>query len=269
MSQSPTSSQGSRVVAGSRVRAMCVEGEALWRVSLNSPKGNVLDSAMTAELTAVFTEAAKEPKLKAVLLSAEGEHFCFGASVEEHRAEQVGAMLAGFHGLFGAMAAAGVPVIAAVRGRCLGGGLELAAFCQRVFAHPEAKFGQPEIALGVFAPVGSAILADRVGRGAADDLLLTGRVVDAGEALAMGLVDEVNETPETAAMNWVEEHLLPRSASSLRFATRAARLEFMRRFDRDIKELERTYLEELMVTQDANEGIASFLEKRKPKWSDA
>jgi len=252
-----------------KLRAMCPSGAELWRVSLDSPKGNVLDSAMTAELTAIFVAAKAETRLKAVLLSAEGPHFCFGASVEEHRAEQVGAMLTGFHGLFAAIAASGVPLIAAVRGRCLGGGLELVAFCQRIFAHPEASFGQPEIALGVFAPVGSAILADRVGRGAADDLLLTGRVVDAAEARAMRLIDEVNERPEAAAMDWVEEHLLPRSASSLRFATRAARLDFMRRFDRDIKELERTYLEELMGTHDANEGIASFLEKRKPKWSDA
>jgi cyclohexa-1,5-dienecarbonyl-CoA hydratase len=256
-------------LTGTKIRAMRVQGDVLWRVSLNSPKGNILDGALTAELTELFEAAAKEPRLKAVLLTGEGPDFCFGASVEEHRPEQVGAMLAGFHGLFGAIAASGVPLISAVRGSCLGGGLELVAFSHRIIAHPEASFGQPEIALGVFAPVASAILADRVGRGAADDLLLTGRIVEAEEAHAMHLIDEVDEAPEAAAMAWVQKHLIPRSASSLRFATRAARLAFMRRFDQDIEALERIYLDELMVTKDAKEGIASFLEKRKPTWSDA
>lgn len=260
---------GTQVLAATKVRTVRVKGDAVWRVALDSPKGNVLDAEMTAELTELFRAAAEEPGLKAVLLTAEGPHFSFGASVEEHRAEQVGGMLAGFHGLFRAIAASGVPVIAAVRGRCLGGGLELAAFCQRVFAHPEASFGQPEITLGVFAPVGSAILADRVGRGSADDLLLTGRMVKAEEARDMGLVDAIDSEPEAAATKWALDNLMPRSASSLRIATRAARLAFTRRFDRDIEELERLYLDQLMATRDANEGIASFLEKREPTWKDA
>jgi cyclohexa-1,5-dienecarbonyl-CoA hydratase len=263
------SQESAPVLTGEKIRTQRAQDGALWRVSLNAPKGNVLDAAMTAELTDLFVAAAAEPRLKAVVLTAEGKHFSFGASVEEHRADQVAGMLAGFHGLFRAIAASGVPVIAAVRGHCLGGGLELVSFCQRVFAHPEACFGQPEIALGVFAPVASAILADRVGRGAADDLLLTGRVAKADEAREMGLVDQLSDTPEALALDWAEEHLLPRSAASLRFATRAARLGFMQRFDREIAELERLYLDELMATHDANEGIAAFLEKRKPTWSDA
>ena len=246
-----------------------LDNDAIWRVSLNSPKGNVLDAEMTAELTELFLAASDEPRLKAILLTGEGPHFCFGASVEEHRPDQVAGMLAGFHALFYAISAAGVPVIASVRGCCLGGGLELAAFCHRIFAHPESSFGQPEIKLGVFAPVASVILADRVGRGAADDLLLTGRVTKAKEAFDMGLIDELADDPEAAAEEWVRQHFLPLSASSLRFATRAARHEFNRRFERDIEELEHAYLDRLMNTNDACEGIAAFLEKRKPNWSDA
>lgn len=241
---------------------------ALWRLTLAAPKGNVLDAGMVRELSDAFREAAQGAGPKAILLAAEGEHFSFGASVEEHLPEQVKSMLAGFHGLFRQIAASGVPVLAAVRGACLGGGLELVAFCHRVFAHPEARLGQPEIALGVFAPVGSAILAERVGRGAADDLLLSGRSVAGPEALAMGLVDAVADDPEAAALAWAEEHLLPRSASSLRFAARAARFELTRRFERVIEELERLYLKELMVTHDAVEGISAFIEKREPVWRD-
>lgn len=239
----------------------------VWRVFLDQPKANILDARMIEGLDALFTCARDERHLKLITIEGRGDHFCFGASVEEHQADQVAAMLNGFHNLFRAIAACGVPVVVGVRGQCLGGGLELAAFCHRIFAHPDACFGQPEVALGVFAPVGSAILADRVGRGGADDLLLTGRIVKAKEALAMGLIDKVRDTPEVAAMNWAEKHLLPRSASSLRFVTRAARLSFMRRFEQDIAELERGYVEELMKTEDANEGIASFIEKRKPSWA--
>jgi len=252
-----------------KLRIAHLNNEALWRVALDAPKGNVIDSTMTAELTELFRAAEKERRLKAVVLTAEGDHFSFGASVEEHRPESVAGMLAGFHGLFRQIARSGVPVLAAVRGSCLGGGLELVAFCQRIFAHPEARFGQPEIKLGVFAPVASAILADRVGRGAADDLLLSGRTVRCEEASAMRLIDTVEEQPEAAALAWAEKYLLPHSASSLRMATRAARLEFMQRFERCIEELERLYLDELMATHDAQEGIQAFLEKRSPWWNNA
>jgi len=241
---------------------------ALLRLTLAAPKGNVLDEQMVGELREAFEDAAADADVKAALLCAEGSHFSFGASVEEHRSETVAAMLSGFHDLFRPIGASGIPVVAAVRGACLGGGLELAAFCQRVVAHPGASLGQPEIKLGVFAPVGSAILAERIGRGAADDLLLTGRSVDANEALAMGLVDQVDAEPERAAVHWIEQHLLPLSASSLRIATRAARLDFTRRFDVLVRDLEALYTGELMETHDAVEGIEAFLDKREPVWSN-
>ncbi len=256
------------VLETTKIRTERQEDDALWNVVLDAPKGNILDTVMTAELREVFRQASKEPKVKAIVLSAEGRHFSFGASVEEHCRDHVAGMLFGFHDLFRTIAGAGVPVVVAVRGACLGGGLELASFCQRVFAHPEASFGQPEIALGVFAPVASVILADRIGRGNADDLLLTGRTVKAQEAKDMGLVDEIVEEPEEQAREWVKKHLLPRSARSLRYAARAARCDFMRRFEKDIRDLEALYLGDLMNTFDANEGIASFLEKREPLWRD-
>ncbi len=252
-----------------KIRTTPLDDGAIWQVSLDSPKGNIVDAAMTEELTQVFEAAAKTTDLKAIVLTGEGKHFCFGASVEEHRPDQVADMLAGFHRLFRTITASGVPVIAAVRGCCLGGGLEVVAFCQRIFAHPESSYGQPEIKLGVFAPVGSAILADRIGRAGADDLLITGRTVDASEAFGMRLVDELSDDPEVAALGWVREHLLPRSASTLRLATLAARHDFNRRFNSDIAQLERSYIETLMSTKDAKEGIAAFLEKRKPTWSNS
>jgi len=253
----------------SKIRIARMNDEAIWRVALDDPEGNVIDSTMTAELADVFRAAGREPRVKAIVLTAQGEHFSFGASVEEHRPDSVAAMLEQFHALFRLIAETSIPVLAAVRGKCLGGGMELVTFCQRVFAHPEARFGQPEIRLGVFAPVASAILADRVGRGAADDLLLSGRTIRCQEAREIGLVDAVEEQTEAAALEWAEKRLLPRSASSLRLATRAARGEFLQRFDKQLAELERLYLGDLMATRDAVEGIDAFLQKRAPNWSNA
>jgi cyclohexa-1,5-dienecarbonyl-CoA hydratase len=150
----------------------------------------------------------------------------------------------------------------------VGGGLELAAFCHRVFASHDARLGQPEITLGVFAPVASFILRERMGRGGAEDLLLSGRSIDAGEALRLGLVDEIHDDPAAAAMAYARTHLVPKSSSSLRRAVRASRLGFARRFSDEIAQLESMYLHDLMRTGDAVEGLQAFLEKRPPSWKN-
>jgi cyclohexa-1,5-dienecarbonyl-CoA hydratase len=253
-------------MSDSPVRIEELESGAIWRVLLARPKANVIDSAMSAALTEVFGRARAARDLKAVCLEGEGPHFSFGASVEEHLPESVAAMLQGFHGLFRAIAASDVFVMSAVRGQCLGGGLELAAFAHRLIASPDANLGQPEIRLGVFAPVASVLLAERCGRGAADDLCLSGRSVGAEQAHACGLVDEVADDPFAAALAYAQEHLLPHSASSLRHAAHAVRRGFHARFFEELDAVERYYLEELMSTHDAVEGIRSFLGKRKAEW---
>jgi cyclohexa-1,5-dienecarbonyl-CoA hydratase len=245
-----------------------LEGGAYWEVELAGSNGNVLDSALIDALAAVFEEAANARELKGICLRGRGKDFSFGASVREHLPGEVAAMLPRFHHLFRAMDASAVVSLAAVRGQCLGGGLELACFCHRVFAAPDARLGQPEIALGVFAPVASLLLSERIGRANAEDLCLTGRIVAASEAAEMGLVDVVTQEPETEALRYAREHLLPRSASSLRHAVRALRLPLSRRLDSDLARLEKLYLEDLMATEDAAEGIRAFLEKRPPAWSN-
>ena len=242
---------------------------AIWRVILDAPKANVIDAAMTAALTRCFEAARYDVGLKAVVLEGAGRHFSFGASVEEHRGDQVADMLHGFHRMFRAILDARVTTLAAVRGQCLGGGLELAAFCHRVFAAPDATLGQPEIVLGVFAPVASVILAERVGRAAADDLLLSGRSIDAARGLEIGLVDALAEDPWHAAQAYVRDNLVARSASSLRYAVAAAAIDRRERFRRQIEVAERLYLDELMTTHDAVEGIEAFLAKRPAQWRHA
>lgn len=242
---------------------------AIWRAAIGGSKGNVLDAAVMDALADLFRNAAASPHLKAICLEGQGPHFSFGASVPEHLPPLVEAMLGRFDGSLLAMLDSGVPVLAAVRGQCLGGGLELVSLCHRVFASRDARLGQPEIVLGVFAPVASLVLADRVGRGAADDLCLTGRAVTAEEALAMRLVDQlVDGDPAEAALAWARTHLLPKSASSLRYAVRAARAGLRARLAADLPAMERLYLDGLMSTADALEGLSAFVDRRPAVWRD-
>jgi cyclohexa-1,5-dienecarbonyl-CoA hydratase len=240
----------------------------LLRLRLARPKANIVDAAMIVALAQALREHRGGPLLGA-LLDAEGPHFSFGASVEEHLADRCEAMLKGLHALIVEMLEWPAPILVAVRGQCLGGGLEVAMGGSRIVAAPDARLGQPEIRLGVFAPAASCLLPFRVNQSAAEDLLLSGRPVGAEEARAMGLVAEVAPDPEAAALAWFDAHLAGRSAASVGYAVRAARVALVPEVRRRLAEVERLYLEGLMKTQDANEGLAAFLEKRPARWTHA
>jgi cyclohexa-1,5-dienecarbonyl-CoA hydratase len=251
----------------SPLKAWLEKDGALLRLRLARPKANLVDAAMIEALHEALTQYRRHVMLRGVILDAEGPHFSFGASVEEHLPEQCAVMLASLHALLLEMLEFPVPVLVAVQGQCLGGGLELALACGRIFAAPGAQFGQPEIKLGVFAPAASALLPYRVNQPAAEDLLLTGRSIAAAEALAIGLVQAVVEDPAAAATAWFEQHLLGKSAAALACATVAARGVMQHQVRARLVELERLYLDWLMRTHDANEGLAAFLEKREPAWT--
>lgn len=237
-------------------------------LTLNAPKGNVLDREMMAELITAIKESGSAPPLKALVFQGAGEHFSFGASVPEHQKEFVAQMLATFHDLFRALIAINKPCIAMVRGQCFGGGFELAMFCHWIFASEDAKFGQPEINLAVFPPVASLVLPHLIGQSAADDLVLTGRSITAQEAKQMGMIHSVSADPQAALDEFLAKHILPKSAVALQFAARASRHEMHLAFLKNIDTLEKMYVQELMETEDANEGIKAFMEKRKPVWKN-
>ena len=244
------------------------EQGTLLRLTLARPRGNVIDRAMVACLTETIALASAQPELRTILLAGEGPHFSFGASVEEHRPGEVEAMLPELHELVRALLGCGRVVLAAVRGQCLGGGLELALCAHRIFAAPDSALGQPEVKLAVFAPAATVLLPARIGAAAADDLLLTGRSIGAEEAAAIGLVQEVVDDPLEAARGWHRTHLAPLSAAGLRHAVLAGRDALLRRVADELPRLEERYLTELMATCDAREGIAAFLERRAPRWSN-
>ena len=249
------------------VKAWLERDGALLRLRLSRPKANLIDAGMIAALHDAVGQYRRHVMLRGVLLDAEGPHFSFGASVEEHLAERCAGMLESLHGLLLELLSFPVPVLVAVQGQCLGGGLEVALACGPIFAAPGAQFGQPEIKLGVFAPAASALLPYRVSQPAAEDLLLTGRSVSAPEALSMGLVQAVADDPEAAALAWFDQHLKGKSAAALACALVAARAPMQKQVRERLQELERLYLDWLMQTHDANEGLAAFLEKRQPAWT--
>lgn len=243
------------------------EGRVL-RLRLARPKANIVDSDMIAALTAALAAHTGNKDLCAVLVCHEGPHFSFGASVEEHLPARCAAMLSALHGLVKAMLAYPAPILVAIKGQCLGGGLEVALAGDLIFAAPDASLGQPEIKLAVFAPAASCLLPERIARGHAADLLLSGRSVSGTQAAAMGMVDQLADDPETAAQTYVESLLVPLSASSLRFAVTAARGGYAERVTKRLDEVEALYLDGLMATRDAAEGLEAFIQKRSPVWEN-
>lgn len=248
------------------IRVWLDQDDALLRLRLARPKANILDAAMVGALDTALRTELRRPGLRGVLIDADGPHFSFGASVEEHLPDACATMLRGFHALVLRLLESPVPVLVAVRGQCLGGGLELACTATRIFAAPDAMFGQPEIRLAVFAPAASVLLPARIGQPAAEDLLLTGRGIGAAQAEASGLVQEVVSDPEAAALEWFSLHLADKSTAALLCAMQAARSGLAARARARLGELEALYLNDLMRTHDAVEGLHAFLDKRAPRW---
>lgn len=254
-----------------KIKLDYLKNESAARIVLNAPKGNVLDAVMMTELQEVFSELKTKSNVKVITFEGEGNHFSFGASVEEHKKELAAGMLKSFHELFYNIIDLSIPTIAKISGQCLGGGLELALICNFLFADKSAKLGQPEIILGVFPPPASVILPLKIGSAKAEEILLTGKTISADEAKALGLVNEVFEDKaklENYVNDFIEKNLLVKSASSLKFAVKAARSNFNSILRNNLKILESLYVSQLMETNDANEGINSFLEKRTPVWQN-
>jgi cyclohexa-1,5-dienecarbonyl-CoA hydratase len=239
---------------------------ALLRLRLAQPKANLIDAAMISALAGVFDSYRNNAKLLAALVDHEGPHFSFGASVEEHLPAQCEQMLHSLHALLGLMLDWPRPILMALGGQCLGGGLELALAGSLLFAAPDARLGQPEMKLGVFAPAASVLLPLRVGQARAEDLLYSGRSIDAPSALAWGLVNDVGPDPASRALEYFEKNLSDKSAASIALAVRAAREPFAELARARLDDVEALYLEKLMATRDANEGLNAFIEKRRPRW---
>lgn len=254
-----------------KVKLSYSHNQTVANILLDDGKGNVLDNIMMLDILDCLHQLKSAPEIKLITFQGAGKHFSFGASVEEHTRELAETMLLTFHRIFAEIMQMQIPTLAKISGQCLGGGMELALVCSVMMADKSAKLGQPEISLGVFPPPASILLPEKIGLARAEELLITGRSITAEEALHIGLVHAVFENQEglNAGTNeWIEKYIIPKSASSLRFAERAVRIKLTHLMGNFLPQLERMYTTQLMNTQDANEGINAFLEKRTPVWEN-
>jgi cyclohexa-1,5-dienecarbonyl-CoA hydratase len=239
------------------------------RITLARPPVNVLNIAMMREIGDALNQCAPKRDVVAIVFDAAPgtRAFSAGVAVEEHEADTIFQMLDSFHQIFRTLAQISKPAIAVVDGPALGGGCELVAGCDIVIASDRAKFGQPEIKLGVFPPVAAILLPRIIGEKRARELILTGELIDADEARRLGLVNYVVPSAELEQKAQVLlGKLRELSASSLAMTRAALDLGGRSGFDSALEQVENLYLQELMKTDDAKEGVKAFMNKRKPEW---
>jgi cyclohexa-1,5-dienecarbonyl-CoA hydratase len=235
-------------------------------VTLDNPPLNILDIPMMKALDAALQRIL--PKCDFVVFQGAGpKGFSAGASVADHQPKRVGKMLGAFHAVFRRLAASDCVSIAVVHGFCLGGGMELATFCDFVLSAASAQFGQPEIKLGCFPPVAMVTLPRLIGLRASADLILTGRQIGAPEAQLLGLVTRVVPDGELDDANYeLLGNLTALSPEVLRLTRRTLWKTHAADFSKRLAAVEHIYLSKLMKTADAAEGVRAFLEKRSPIW---
>ena len=237
------------------------------RISLRNPPLNVIDFAVMDELVQVISDIEARPDISAILISGNGGSFSAGVDVAAHTLDKVEAMLSKFYAVIRALVNTKKVTIAAVNGHCLGGGAELAMVCDLVYTTEDAQWGFPEIKLGCYPPVAVTALAALVGPKHAADLILTGRTISGSEAASIGLANRA--VPKDQLDGVVEDVL--KQVSKLSPATLATTKKAIyawdcMHFDKGLARAEKIYLDELMKTEDAREGINAFLEKREPQW---
>jgi cyclohexa-1,5-dienecarbonyl-CoA hydratase len=238
------------------------------RVVLRHPPLNVIDVPMMAELAQVLTEIESRPDVSVIVISGESRGFSAGVDVAAHTADKIEAMLLKFHAVIRLLVASKKVTIAMVHGPCLGGGAELAMVCDLVYTAKTAQWGFPEIKLGCYPPVACTGLAALVGQKRASELILTGKTISGDEAAVMGLANgSVPEAELSGAIEQTIRQIGELSGASLAIAKKAVYAWDAMHFDKGLARAEKIYLEELMKTADAHEGIRAFIEKRKPEWS--
>jgi cyclohexa-1,5-dienecarbonyl-CoA hydratase len=237
------------------------------RITLDHPPLNVIDVPMMEELSGALSEVEKYPEISTLVLGANGKAFSAGVDVAAHTPDKVIGMLEKFHAVIRALVTTKKVTIAAVHGSCLGGGAELAMVCDMVFTARDARWGFPDIKLACFPPVAATALAALVGQKRASELILTGRTITGDEALAIGLANKSAIAADVPSLvDETLERLRHLSPVALAVTKKAIYAWDSMHFDKGLARAEKVYLEELLTSEDAREGIQAFLEKREPQW---
>jgi len=247
--------------------ALQIEAPAA-NITLRNPPLNVIDIRMMEELAAVLAEIESQPEISTIVFRGERNCFSAGVDVAAHTPDKVALMLEKFHRIIRSLIATRKVTIAAVHGHCLGGGAELAMVCDLVYTTDDAQWGFPEIQLGCFPPVAVTALSALIGQKRASDLILTGRSINGREAATLGLATQaVAGSHLDQTVDETSKKLSGLSPAALAITKKAIYAWDSIHFDKGLARAEKIYLDELMTTEDANEGIRAFMEKRKPKWS--
>lgn len=243
--------------------------DGIFYLTLNRPPLNWLNIEMMDEINK-YLESLKGIKSKKLLvISAEGKAFSVGVEVSDHLGDKAEKMIETFHKMFRLLDEIKIPSLSVINGSALGGGCELALYCDMVIASEKSKFGQPEIQVGVFPPIAALIFPRIIGRKKAMELILIGETISAQEALSLGLINKV--VPEASFQQEIDrfiEKFKNLSGVVLRIAKEATLSGLNDDIDKGLKTIEKIYLNDLMKTYDAIEGLNAFLEKRKPIWKD-
>ena len=245
------------------------EKNMIGRIILNLPPLNILNIEMMKEINSALIDFQNK-NLKVLIFAANGKAFSAGVDVSDHTKEKVNEMISVFNEIFTNLHKIKAPTVALVNGAALGGGCEVATFCDIVIASEKSKFGQPEIKVGVFPPVAAAIFPKLMWSKKALELLITGDVIGVNEAKELGLVNHILpvDSFDEQADKLVAEKLASNSAVVLQLTKRAFLEGATQNYSESIKKIEDIYLNELMKTSDANEGLSAFLEKRQPVWKN-
>ena len=241
--------------------------DGIGRMVLNAPPLNIISRELMAEVRKTLSEASRDRSLRVLVISAEGKHFSAGADVKEHLPPEYGELIPEFVSTIEAVDSFPLPTIAAVQGKCLGGGFELVQPVDMVLAEEGASFGQPEIMLGVLPPAACVLLPHLSNRGIATEIVFTGEAYSAAQAREAGLVLRVVPAGqlEQAALE-LAGRVARHSAATLRLTKRSVMASRIGSRVDALRAVGRIYTEALMATEDALEGLNSFLEKRKPAW---
>jgi len=221
------------------------------------------------ELAAALAQVEARPETSILLIRGAGNCFSAGVNIADHTPDKVSEMLSKFHAAIRALMSTKKITIAAVHGNCLGGGAELAMVCDIVITTEDATWGFPEIKLGCFPPVAATALAALIGQKRASELILTGRTITGSEAVSMGLATSAASAATLdSAVEEMTERLRALSPAALTIAKKAIYAWDAIHFDKGLARAEKIYLDELLHTEDAQEGIRAFLEKRSPLWKN-
>jgi len=254
--------------ASSLTRIEVAHEPPIARISLKNPPINVIDVAMMEELTSALADIEAQPKISTVILRGDGKCFSAGVDVAAHAPDSADKMLKKFHGVIRALVATQKITIAVVHGSCLGGGAELAMMCDIVVTAADATWGFPEITLGCYPPVAATALSALVGPKRASDMILTGGTILGAEASDIGLATRaIPQDKLEAAVTEALERLQKLSPAVLALTKKAIYNWDSIHFDKGLARAEKIYLEELIETEDAREGIKAFLQKRNPEWT--